>query len=542
MSLIGLDIGTNSIKVVEIEEKKPNPVLINWGIYEIPEDLSHKHPEREAYQAEILKKFLSRSAARAAVVVIGGLDIVSKIISLPPLGDEEAENAVRWQMRDEIPFKVEEGLFSFYRLPGGTKDKVNYLVAAAKQNVVLRAVQTLNLANAKPMAVIPISEALHYTFKSEIEEEEDGAVCILSMGRFLTNISFYFKGDLQLSRDVPIGSDDITRAMTSILVSEEGRLELDYEQAERIRVQYGIPFKIEEYPKLEHIPIAHLQAVIRPALERIEEEITRTVEYFRNKINDANVTKIIFTGLASQTPHLAEFLSASIGIEFSIVDVFTNVTIDESVPEKDKLQNENQRLGAAVGAVLGGRGRINLVPKEYIERWRITAKKLLTPQVVSLIFILLMGLYWLIVSANIYFMQSEKDRLDNELKRITPMVEGLETRLKSEKEIAARTGFFMTIARDHVRVPLVMIDMSKNIPSEVILEEFTVGATAESFSVKGLAFKKNFDAEQNLSMFVKNLSASKLFNNVELVKAGLGLEYSPKNFIFEIKGKLKKGL
>ena len=131
-------------------------------------------------------------------------------------------------------------------------------------------------------------------------------------------------------------------------------------------------------------------------------------------------------------------------------------------------------------------------------------------------------------------------RIDQRLKEIKPQLEGLTTRLKTAEEVATRTGFFRAIEGAELKMPWILVELSKSIPNEVMLDDIGISATNESISIRGFAFKKNLSAEQNLSKFVERLSSSDMFSDVELVQAGLGLEYSPKNFKFEITAKVKR--
>jgi len=538
MSLLGIDIGNSSIKIVEVEKKGGNAVLTGFSLIEIPLDLLNKHPEREVFQADAIKKFLLHTRGKQAIIAIGGLEVVSKIITLPSLKDEEVAEAAKWQMKDELPFKIEEGVFSYFKIGSADKNKNNYLVVTAKQDVVLKALQTAGLAGIKPVSIIPASEALFYAF--ELEIKQPGVVCLLYMGKYLTNISFYGNGALQFARDIPIGTDDITKAMTSILVSEEGRLELSYDEAEKIRIQYGIPMEVEKFPKLEHIPIAHLQAVVRPAIEKIEEEIIRTIEYYRNKVSDTKINKVIFAGSASQTPNLAEIISSSIGIKCETAVPLSRITVPDNIENKDHLVKDAPRLGTAIGAVLAEKSRINLIPEEYRDPFKAMLKRRFTPvSLLVLVFILLSGVYAFFYG-NIYLLNEEKTKLKKTLAELQPKIARMEELAKSAKEAEGRKGLLLSVAADRIRISSVLSNLSLNVPPVVMLKELSFSPSSEALTIKGLSFEKEQKAEKGLSKFISSLSLSDFFDDVELVQAGQGLDYTPKNFKFELKAEIKK--
>lgn len=141
---------------------------------------------------------------------------------------------------------------------------------------------------------------------------------------------------------------------------------------------------------------------------------------------------------------------------------------------------------------------------------------------------------------NISSLEDEKAKIKSQVDEILPRVSELDVRLKSNKEQAERIGFFRSIEKQQIRFADVLVELSRNVPGGVMLEEISVDPSSEAMSLRGLAFEINQSAEKNLSKLVKNLSSSSLIGNVELVNAGLGLEYSPKNFKYEIKSRIKK--
>jgi type IV pilus assembly protein PilM len=525
--MLGIDLRAASIKVVEIERKDTTTyALKNWGMTEVPYQLVDKHPQLEDAKAEALRRLVAtgKMRTREAIVVVGGPDVVVKLFSLAELPHSEAADAIKWKFAEDIPYPVEEAIFSFYPLPKGEvfTEKTDYFAACLNRKTYLETEYILNKAGLKLAGITVLPDAIQELYRLEISKPEEKITSIIYMGKRSTNISIFRQGNFEFNRELAIGGENITRAMSGILVSPEGRVEVTPEEAERIKVEYGVPVNLENYPKLSEIPISQLQAMVRPALEKMLSELSRTFEYYKGQTGEGAINKIILTGGSSLTPNLKAFLSEGLGIPIVTPEPFPKL---------------NPRLSASLGAALTGAQQINLLPEEVRYRWRTIRRKVLKPQYLIAGFSLCLALIYLFFWLEAFSLQNELAFLDRRLDDYRPRIARLDAIEKASQEEEHRKTTIKAFEQNRSRMPAVFEAISRLIPDSVILNNMSL--TAADLHLWGTSFKKTEAAETTLSRFVLGLSNSDLFEGVKLVQATKNADYGTEAFNFEITGKIK---
>jgi type IV pilus assembly protein PilM len=536
-SILGIDLRVNSVKVVEIEQRKDGAVLRNWGLTEVPYSLVGKHPQKEDAQAEALRKLIQtrKIKTREAAVVVGESDVFVRLYTLAEISETEAAEVIKWKFAEEIPFPIEEALIDFYPLsktgaaPG---EKMDYVAACINGKLFQEIDYVIRKAGLSLAAVTILPDALQKVFRKEILKEKDKIVSLIYMGKRTTNISI-FKGDnLEFNRELSIGGENITLAMSGVLVSAEGRVEISPEESEKIKVEHGIPVDVEKYPKLEDIPITQLQAMVRPALERIQDEIMRTFEYYKGQTGEASIDKIVLTGGSSLTINLVDFLAEGLGIPAVTSNIMEGRVYDGKLTDKSVLEKVLPRLSAALGSALVGGERINLIPEEIKHRWKMVFQKFARPQyVVSVFMVLLMlvyGAFWLWG----IMLRNELDEIEKKMKEYRPRIATLDVMEKTAKETEKKKLLMDAYGERRTKTPRVFKEIGRIIPQSVYVNVLNMSPT--QLHIWGTAFEKGDTAENILSKFVLALSASEYFQNVKLIQAVRNYDYVQDAFNFEI--------
>jgi type IV pilus assembly protein PilM len=539
-SILGIDLRIASVKVVEIEKKQNKTVLKNWGLTEIPYNLVDKHPEKEDAQAEALRKLIQtrKMRSREAVAVVGGSDTFVKLYTLSEIGRAEAAEALRWKFAEEIPFPIEEAIVDFYPLPKKeSSQNVDYVAACIHVNLYREIEYIIRKAGLKLAAVTVMPDALQQVFEGDILEDKEKIVSLIYMGKRTTNISILKDGNLEFNRELNIGGENITLAMSGVLVAAEGRVEINPDEAEKIKIDYGVPIDIEKYPKLAEIPINQLQAMVRPALERVKDEIMRTFEYYKGQTGEAVISKIILTGGSSLTINLVDFLSESLGIPVETPNAMEGRDYDAGIPDRPFLDKVLSRLSAAIGAALVGDEKINLVPPEIKHRYRLLLQKVAKPQYLLPAFVAFLLLAYLGFWFYAYNLKSELDSVQKKLKEYAPRLEALNILEKTAREEERKRTTFSVYREKGTKIPKVFEEISRLIPPGIVIR--TLNMTTADLHMWGTAFEERSAAETIMSRFVLALSASEYFGEVKLVQAAKNYDYLQDAFNFEIVAKLK---
>ena len=525
-AMLGIDLRITSVKVVELEKTAANYVIKKWDAAEVPYAQFDQHPQFEDAKAGVLRQLIAKNKIKTkeAIVVTAGSDSVVKLFSLPAMPAAEAAEAIKWKFAEELQFPIEEALLSYYALPKtAASEKTDYLAACLNRRVYRETEYILKKAGLKLAGITVMPYALQELYRQQISQPEEKITSIIYLGKRSTNISIFRRGVFEFNRELAIGGETITQAMTGLLVSPEGRVEVTAEEAERIKVQHGIPIDLEHFPKLDKIPLTQLQAMVRPALEKIQSEISRTFEYYKGLTGEGAVNKIILTGGSVLTGNLKEFLSRGLGIP---------------IETPEPLPGLNPRLSAAVGAALTGAQPLNLMPEEVKFRWKALELKFMAPQYLAGALAGVLALIYLFFMFQAFSLQKELNAISQKMEKYQPIVAQLqvfETRAQAkqtrQKELAA-------FGQNRDFLPNFFREVSRLIPDSLVINQLTINA-AEAH-IYGTAFRKSEAPDSVLSRFVLELSLSHLFDQVKLIEAVKSLDYATEAFNFEILGKMKQ--
>ena len=186
--VVGLDIGTDQVKLLEVEESKGGFRLKNFGMGQLPKDsivngsiLNHDAVVNTITQLISNLKIKTKNT----VVSISGHPVIIKKISMPLTTDEELEDSIKFEAEQYIPVDLEEVNVDFQILdiPEEKADQMNVMLVAAKKVMIDEYNRVLSDAGMKPVILDVDVFALENAFGISYELEEDKSVALIDIGR-----------------------------------------------------------------------------------------------------------------------------------------------------------------------------------------------------------------------------------------------------------------------------------------------------------------------------------------------------------------------
>lgn len=533
-SILGIDLRVNSVKVVELESRPDGQYLVNWAAAAVPYNLIDKHPEKENAQAKLLSELIASKgfSAREAVVVLGGGEAAVKLFAMQEVSREELSAAIKWKFAEEVKYPIEDALVDFYQLDGH-----DHLAACINRQTYNEINSVLSRSGIKLVALTILPDALQKVLQPEISKEKGKILSLICMGQRTTNITILKKGEIEFNRELNIGGENITLAMSGVLVSNEGQVEISPEQAEKIKVEHGIPLDLEKYPKLPEIPLGQLQAMVRPALERIQDEIMRTFEYYKGQTGEAAVDKIILTGGSSLTPNLATFLSTGLGIPVVCPATINGWRPDEALPDKEAFDKYEPRLVGAIGAALISDTKINLLPDDVKLHWQVMRQKILRPEYLLAVAVILLLLIYGLFSMSNNNLRGQVNKIDKKINEYKPKLAAFDNLEKSAQQNEKRRVLAQAMGEKRPNLALLLEELGRLAPKAICLKNLEY--TDNKLHIIGESFVSNGAAEINLSKYLLELSRSTYLRNVKLVEAKKSETFVDEAFQFDIMAEIK---
>ncbi len=233
VNLIGLDIGTVSIRAAETSNSKDGPVISNFGHILLPPGVVQNGAvQDEPAVTAALKQLWSTFKFRSRKIALGVThqQIVVRETTVANLPAKEMRQALPFQVRDALPLAPEKSLIDFYPLEEpGDAETVRGLLIAAPKEPVLAAIRAIEAAKLHVVRVDLATFAL-LRAASRLDEQVEALVDI---GAHATSVIVHHDGEPLIVRTIPRGGNEITKTIAD-------RLDVPIEQAEELKCRIGL--------------------------------------------------------------------------------------------------------------------------------------------------------------------------------------------------------------------------------------------------------------------------------------------------------------
>lgn len=330
----GLDIGTKSVKIVQLKGKR----LLSFGLEELPSP----GPADKTTIIKAIRKIIDENRIKTNQVVacVSGPSINVRYLKMPGMPKEELSEAIKWEAKKYITMDPKEAIIDHLVLreiiEEGVK-KAEVVVAAAPRGLVQDKISLIQGAGLVPLAMDVTPFALWRSHAPsgagrsiKIKEEETAA--LIDMGAGITNINIVERGILHFSRDISLAGNDLTSA-----ISKE--MNLDFPQAERMKKEEGLS-REEETPATK---------AMRGPLERLVVEFERSFHYFLAQVPGRKIDRIILSGGSARLKGIDNYLNSSLGVPVELGNPLTDIEFDEEAFDRRHLEELGPRMAVAIG-------------------------------------------------------------------------------------------------------------------------------------------------------------------------------------------------
>src|SRR5687767_15957013 len=341
-NLVGLDIGSSSVKAVELQKKGSTVQLVNLGFESLQPDTIVDGQIMELNNvANVITSIFNEHQIKTSRIAAGvsGHSVIVKNIVLPQMSKDELQESFSWHAEEHIPFDIGDVNLD-YELTGKSSDALNVLMAACKSDKIANVKQAIQLAGKQPVIIDVDAFALQNCYELNYQPRAGEVVALLNIGAATMNINILNGTRSIFARDASVGGSQYT----SLLQKELG---LSYEQAEGVKRGMGLPEGVEPRP---------IQPIIETVSETLALEVKKTVDFYRATAQEgeAAIQKTLLAGGGSKLPGLAEFLAHRFEIPVEVFDPFRQIEVDAKKFDPDYMREIVPEMAVAVGLALRG--------------------------------------------------------------------------------------------------------------------------------------------------------------------------------------------
>ncbi len=273
-SYLGIDIGTASIKIVELKKGVGGLRLLTYGFTENLGEIERKDWQNDIkYTAKVINEICkkAKTVSRSAVAALPTFSVFSSIINLANVDQKDFASAVHWEAKKVIPLPLEEMVLDWKKIESEEKKDKNMkiLLTGAPKTLVKKYINIFKEAQISLLSL----ETETFSLVRALLGNDKSTVMMVEVGMSTTDISIVSKGIPVLSRSIDVGGLAITRAISN-------NLGVGSERAEQFKYDLGIG------------PSDSSEDIVPKAITETISPIINEIKYILNLFESKNNEKV----------------------------------------------------------------------------------------------------------------------------------------------------------------------------------------------------------------------------------------------------------
>lgn len=316
--LIGLDIGSRTIKAAEVVETKKGRSLKRFGMADIQpgliEDGAINEPEEVAEAIRGLFKSYNLREKNVAIS-IGGYSVIVKKINVQTMAEDQLQETIHFEAEQYIPFDISDVNLDFQILGPNENNpnQMNVFLVAAKKEMVNDYINLVNLAGLNPCIIDVEAFALQNIFEINYDLKDEN-IALIDIGASKTSLNILKGNNSVFMRDVSLGCAQVNQKIISLV-------NCSFEESETVKLG-GQTDKISD---------DDLKQIITSVVADWCTEIRRALDFFYSTYPDDQIKRIVLSGGGGNIADFRQLLAAEASAEVETINPFNNFQLDGSL-------------------------------------------------------------------------------------------------------------------------------------------------------------------------------------------------------------------
>ena len=334
--VIGLDIGTSSIKLAELDVSGKGAQLTSFGFAPTPPnsvsggEITDIPSVSMAVQA-LLNEI--KSKRKNVATAMWGTAVIVKKITIPKMDKKLVEDQIRFEAEQYIPFDINNISLAHHILASSvTPDTMDVLLIAAQNELVTQYTQVVEVTGLSCSVLDVSGFALANSFEMNYGKMPGEVIGILNFGASITNFVVIQSGEIIFCRDIPVGGANYTN---------------EIHKAMGVTIPEAEALKLSAVSRREVPDEVH--AVISSTNEAVTEEVRSSLDFLSATTNGITLSRCYYTGGSSATSGLISTISRVAALPMESFNPFNRIKAN---PKKFAPEYLNQ-ISSFAGVVTG---------------------------------------------------------------------------------------------------------------------------------------------------------------------------------------------
>lgn len=314
--LFGLDIGSNTIKLVELKKARREFKLKGFAIKELPKEVIVDGEVMDSVAlADALRAMLSeyKPTSKYVSLSVPGQGVTVRTITVPLVTEEELANSIQWETEQFLPFDIKD-VYVDFKILGEAPDspgQMNVLLVAAKKNAIDEYLLVINQVGLDALVVDIDVFAMQNMFELNYPIYESKVNLLCNIGASFTNINIVKAGGSLLTRTINFGGNHITAAI-------QKSLGVTFDEAEEMKKGGR-----ESNDKDE------LDRIVDSEIENLALDLKKTIDYFNMQYPNEVLERIVLFGGTAKLKGICDKFKEKLGIAVELGNPFATIIVDK---------------------------------------------------------------------------------------------------------------------------------------------------------------------------------------------------------------------
>ncbi|PWB78368.1 MAG: pilus assembly protein PilM [Candidatus Methylomirabilota bacterium] len=338
--LVGLDIGTSSIKAVHLQRSRSSYRLAELGIIPIhPETIvDGMIKDATAVSMAIRQLFDTHGiTVKDVAFSVSGHSVIIKKIKVPRMKAAELREGLAWEASQHIPYAIEEVNLDFQILRDSNSGlgEMDVLLVAVKKDILSDYLAAISEAGLNAVVVDVDVFAIENIFTIPKKVQPGEVVALVNIGAAFTNINILCRGISDFTRDSPLGGNRYAES----LVRNAG---VTFEQAEALKKGESV----------EGHNVSEAEPIIETVNAELADEIRRSFDFYYSTSQHDTIHQIMLSGGCALLSDLAGYLATALELPITIANPFEHIMTDSKKFDARYLASIAPQMAVAAGLAL----------------------------------------------------------------------------------------------------------------------------------------------------------------------------------------------
>ncbi len=337
--LVGLDIGSHSIKLAEIESTSKGHVLNRFRQIPVsPGTIVDGIVEDPGALAATLKELFKNSGCKGKGIVtsLSGSSVIVKKVSLAQMEEADLRGLIHDEAGKYLPFDNMDDVNYDFQILGDNEfnpNQMDVIIVAAKKTDVHSYLDAITAAGLEVVIMDVDSFALETMYEANYDFESEDIIVIVNIGASLTNINVIKGGMSIFTRDFTVAGNAITEGL-------QEKFNVSAEEAENMKTEGAVGGESQN---------TDVNTAILDCADPICSEIERSVDYFRSTFGGEDIKHVYLSGGSARIAGLDQHLSHRLNIQTELIDPLLKISYNKKNIAADKIDSIKTIGAVAIG-------------------------------------------------------------------------------------------------------------------------------------------------------------------------------------------------